>query len=82
MSAALVALVLLTGCASKQVEYIEVRVECSLPPLPPETDLQWSEITGTDAALVKLEDYEASLVDSLHEHRELLRVICEPPENY
>jgi hypothetical protein len=77
VNVALATLVLLTGCASKQIEYIEVRTKCSLPPLPAESNVQWYEISGTDSALNRLEEYEAGLVDSLVEHREMLRAICE-----
>jgi hypothetical protein len=78
MNAVLVALVLLAGCASKQIEYIEVRIECALPPLPVLPTLEWDELSGDADSLDRLEVYEARLVDSLNEHREMLRVICEP----
>lgn len=84
-------MVLLTGCATKTVtEYIEVRAECELPPKPVPT-LDWDGLNlpfdylpepaadEYDQALDDLEAYEATLIDSLKEHRAIIRTVCAPP---
>lgn len=67
---------LLTACET--VEYVEVHPECETPPLPVLPELQWDELQGSEDALRRLEEYEALLVDSLIEHRKMLKALCEP----
>lgn len=74
--AALVALVVLTGCATTKTETIYVQPQCALPPLPVLPVIDWAELQGTDSALDRLEEYEALLVDALLEHRAMLGAIC------
>lgn len=79
MSAALVALVLLTGCTTRTVtETVFVQPECQVPPVPALPTLDWAELHGSDDALNRIEDYEALLVDSLLEHRAILTEVCHP----
>lgn len=86
--AALVSLALLTGCANPQVRYVYVEPQCTVPPLPafnppnwedlllPESVLQGTQLQRFSKAIDYLERYEAVLVDTLHEHREMLKVLC------
>lgn len=86
--AAMVSLVLLTGCANSQVRYVYVEPHCTVPPLPalnppdwedlllPESVLRGTQLQRFSKAIDSLEHYEADLVDTLHEHRELLKVLC------
>lgn len=90
MSAALVALVALTGCeTTTEIEYI--RPDCRVPPLPAVVAPEWSSLllpfdympqSHTDTmeysrALDQLEAYDMAVADSLIEHRAMLRAICE-----
>lgn len=72
--AVLASLALLTGCET--VRYVEVKPECDVPPLPVLPSIDWDELSGQGDALARLEAYEAALVDSLIEHREMLKVLC------
>lgn len=86
--AALVSLALLTGCANPQVRYVYVETHCTVPPLPafnppdwedlllPESVLSGTPLQRFSKAIDYLEHYEADLVDTLHEHREMLKVLC------
>lgn len=88
LPAVLVSLALLTGCANTQVRYVYVEPNCVTPPLPafnlpnwedlllPESVLRGTQLQRFSEAIDFLEHYEADLVDSLHEHREMLEVIC------
>lgn len=87
----MVGLALLTGCATK-TQYIEVRPECEVPPLPALPAIEWDDLLAPfnhipsqhddwrryDEALTDVEGYEATLVDSLAVHREMLKILCQP----
>jgi len=76
--------------AEPVIQYVQAKPECELPPLPAWPVVQWDDLLlpfhhipsnnpdyrTYDDALTSLEEYEATLVDSLGEHREKLRVVC------
>lgn len=76
MNAALVvSLAIIAGCANNQVEYIDP--ECELPPLPAESGLDVEELDSlSDETFARLDHYIEGLIDSVHEHREMLRAVC------
>ena len=72
-----VTLAITAGCASKQVEVVYIEPECELPPLPAQSGLATSELDAlSDETYARLEFYVQGLIDSLAEHREMLRAVC------
>ena len=67
----------LTGCASTQIETVFVEPECNLPPLPAASGVDVSELAGlSDETFARVEFYIEGLIDSIAEHREMLRAAC------
>ena len=78
MNVALAAsLAIIAGCGSKQIETVYIEPECELPPLPAESGLDVSELDAlSDETYARLDYYIEGLIDSLNEHREMLREVC------
>ena len=78
MNAALaVSLAIIAGCGSKQTETDYIKAECELPPLPAESGLYVEELDPLpDETFARLDHYIEGLIDSVHEHREMLRAAC------
>ena len=78
MNAALVAsLAIIAGCANNQIETVYIEPECELPPLPAESGLDVDELDAlSDETFARLDHYIEGLIDSVHEHREMLRASC------
>ena len=70
-------LAIIAGCGSNQVETVYIEPECELPPLPAESGLDVSELDAlSDETYARLDYYIEGLIDSLNEHREMLREAC------
>ena len=70
-------LAIIAGCGSNQVETAYIEPECELPPLPAESGLDVSELDAlSDETYAPLDYYIEGLIDSVHEHREMLRAVC------
>ena len=68
---------IIAGCGSNQVETVYVEPECELPPLPAESGLDVSELDSLpNETYARLDYYIEGLIDSVHEHREMLREAC------
>ena len=76
LTALLAALIFTTGCATKPPPDPK-QPRCVLPLLPDWPLVQWEEINPE--ARESVEAYMAVTIDSLNEHREMLRSICTPP---
>jgi hypothetical protein len=68
-----------TGACGTKTEYVFVKPECSVPPMPadlPEPDVDYIyDNLGNDVA-EQLRKRERLIVDSLLEHRAILKEIC------
>ena len=72
-----VSLAIIAGCANNQTETVYIQPECELPPLPAESGLDVEELDPLpDETFARLYHYIEGLIDSVHEHREMLRAAC------
>ena len=68
-----------SGCGPKSIETVYVQPRCSVPPLPanlpqPDVDYIYDRL-GTDVA-EQVRKRERLIVDSLMEHRAILKEVC------